>query len=87
MQEKESKREKAKPTKNPRKSGISRPVEAEDVGQNPVGARKKVVAPNGKVLIVDAEGNVFLEEETTEGEKHELLLDVSRSRLCTQEQC
>jgi len=41
------------------------------------GSRKKVVSPNGKVLVVDAEGNVFLEEKTIEGNVQEFLLDVS----------
>ncbi|WEW60333.1 hypothetical protein PRK78_005818 [Emydomyces testavorans] len=42
-----------------------------------VGDRKRVVAENGKVLIVDAIGNVFLEEETEDGEKEEFLLDIN----------
>ncbi|KKY20034.1 hypothetical protein UCDDS831_g05024 [Diplodia seriata] len=33
-------------------------------------------AENGKVLIVDSAGNVFLEEETEDGDVHEFLLDV-----------
>ena len=85
MQERESKREKSKPAKSLKSSRISRPVEAEPIGQNPQGARKKVVAENGKVLIVDVEGNVFLEEETADGEKHELLLDVSIFYNCASE--
>jgi hypothetical protein len=40
------------------------------------GERKRVVAENGKVLIVDSIGNVFLEEESEEGEKQEFLLDI-----------
>ena len=40
-------------------------------------SRKKVVSPNGKVLVVDADGNVFLEEKTVEGNVQEFLLDVS----------
>ncbi|PYH94437.1 DnaJ domain protein [Aspergillus ellipticus CBS 707.79] len=42
----------------------------------PTGERKRVVAENGKVLIVDSVGNVFLEEETEDGERHEFLLDI-----------
>lgn len=45
--------------------------------QQPQGNRKRVVADNGKILIVDQGGNVYLEEETVEGTKHEYLLDVS----------
>jgi len=63
-----------KAVKNVRKSGISTPVEAE-LTSGPVGAKKRVVAQNGKVLIVDSSGNVFLEEETEEGMKQEFLLD------------
>ncbi|PWY76371.1 DnaJ domain protein [Aspergillus sclerotioniger CBS 115572] len=41
----------------------------------PTGERKRVIAENGKVLIVDSVGNVFLEEEM-EGERQEFLLDI-----------
>lgn len=58
-----------------RRSGISTPQEAE-ITSGPVGAKKRTVAENGKVLIVDSVGNVFLEDETEEGVKHEFLLDV-----------
>ena len=43
----------------------------------PQGAKKRVQAENGKVLIVDSMGNVFLEEENEEGETGEFLLDPS----------
>ncbi|KAK8167951.1 putative endoplasmic reticulum DnaJ domain protein Erj5 [Phyllosticta citrichinensis] len=56
--------------------GVSTPVEAELTSGGPQGARKRVQAENGKVLIVDSAGNVFLEETTDEGEAHEFLLDV-----------
>jgi hypothetical protein len=56
-------------------------VEEEDYDDipavKPVGAKKRTVAENGKVLIVDSVGNVFLEETTAEGVRKELLLDVS----------
>lgn len=42
----------------------------------PQGPRKRVVAENGKVLIVDAMGNVFLEDETEDGTTEEFLLDI-----------
>ena len=80
--EKDKKRDAKNPTKSARiaekakTSGISTPVEAE-ITSGPVGAKKRTVAENGKVLIVDSVGNVFLEEETEEGERHEFLLDVS----------
>ncbi len=60
-------------------SGASTPLQEEAGGESdgagPQGARKKVQAENGKVLIVDSVGNVFLEEEDAEGERGEFLLD------------
>lgn len=82
--EKEKRREGKNPIKSSKaaekakNSGISTPVEAE-VTSGPVGAKKRTVAENGKVLIVDSVGNVFLEEETEEGDRQEFLLDVSHS--------
>ena len=80
--EKEKKREKEgkNPVKNSRAaekartSGVSTPQEAE-ITSGPVGAKKRTVAENGKILIVDSVGNVFL-EETEEGQTVEFLLDV-----------
>ncbi|KAF2405435.1 DnaJ domain protein [Trichodelitschia bisporula] len=74
-------RESRKAAKNPRKSaaakkeGSSTPVETEAPATGPQGAKKRVTAQNGKVLIVDSVGNVFLEEETQDGQTHEFLLD------------
>ncbi len=45
-------------------------------GAGPQGAKKRVEAPNGKVLIVDSLGDVYLEENTKEGDRHVYLLDV-----------
>ncbi|OJJ59318.1 hypothetical protein ASPSYDRAFT_149748 [Aspergillus sydowii CBS 593.65] len=56
-----------------RSTGTSSPT-GETV--EPTGERKRVVAENGKVLIVDSVGNVFLEEESEDGERQEFLLDV-----------
>lgn len=83
MQEKEARKEgkvpkSAKATKQARNSGISTPVEAELTSGGPRGPKKRVQAENGKVLIVDSAGNVFLEEETADGDVHEFLLDVSQ---------
>lgn len=76
-QEKASKKkDAAKPSKYAKTAGISKPVEAAPI-EGPQGSKKKVVAENGKVLIVDSLGNVFLEETTEEGQPHEYLLDVS----------
>jgi DnaJ domain len=54
---------------------ISAPVEATLIS-GPQGNKRRVVAENGKILIVDSVGNVFLEETTDEGETHEFLIDV-----------
>lgn len=84
--EKEKKRESKAPIKSAkaankaRTEGISTPVEAE-ITSGPVGAKKRTRAENGKILIVDSVGNVFLEEETEEGETQEFLLDVSQTHL------
>jgi curved DNA-binding protein CbpA len=67
---------KAPPARSVRSAGISAPVEA-TITSGPQGAKKRIVAENGKVLIVDSVGNVFLEEETEDGVKGEFLLDVS----------
>ena len=61
-----------KPTRGSRSPGTATPTE----GVAPSGEKKRVVAENGKVLIVDAIGNVFLEEENEEGEKQQFLLDI-----------
>lgn len=79
-QEKENRRanknpKAAKAVEKARTSGISTPQEAELIS-GPVGAKKRTVAENGKILIVDSAGNVYLEEETEEGDVHEYLLDV-----------
>ncbi|KAJ5911281.1 uncharacterized protein N7473_000584 [Penicillium subrubescens] len=80
MMDKENRKEK-KSVRNGRgvgsasASGTSTPVEQPAVAVS-TGERKRVVAENGKVLIVDSIGNVFLEEESEEGEKQEFLLDI-----------
>ncbi|EME80252.1 uncharacterized protein MYCFIDRAFT_70601 [Pseudocercospora fijiensis CIRAD86] len=85
-QKREMERQKKKDGKNPvkasraaaakkaRESGVSTPVESE-ITPGPVGAKKRTVAENGKVLIVDSVGNVWLEDETEEGDVQEFLLD------------
>ena len=76
MMEKEEKKEGRK-TKVPRRSGIITPTEPDD-GLSPQGEKRKVQAENGKVLIVDTVGNVFLEEEDEGGIRSEYLLDPDR---------
>lgn len=84
--EKEKKKESKIPSKSTKTvekaktDGISTPTEPELIS-GPVGSKKRTVAENGKVLIVDSVGNVFLEEETEEGDRQEFLLDVSMKRL------
>lgn len=60
-----------KPSRSPRTA-----TPTESTGPSPNGPKKRVVAENGKVLIVDSTGNVFLEEENEDGVKQEFLLDV-----------
>ena len=94
MMEKEKRKESKQPIKSARAAnkarveGISTPQEAE-VTSGPVGAKKRTRAENGKVLIVDSVGNVFLEEETEEGDTQEFLLDVSTHLrgMCCPEEC
>lgn len=77
---KEKKRDAKNPKKNAaaaakaKESGISTPQEA-SITSGPVGAKKRTRAENGKVLIVDSAGNVWLEEESEEGDVQEFLLD------------
>ncbi|KAF2842639.1 hypothetical protein M501DRAFT_907675, partial [Patellaria atrata CBS 101060] len=63
-----------------RNSGISTPVEA-SLTSGPTGAKKRVVAENGKVFIVDSAGNVFLEEESEDGVVTEYLVDVPKPTI------
>lgn len=75
-QEKESKKETKRGKGGPKRSGTSTPLEAADGDRSgPQGAKKKVQAENGKVLIVDSIGNVYLEEQDEEGNTGEFLLD------------
>ena len=76
MQEKESKKESKKGKGGAKRSGTSTPLESAEVDRiRPQGAKKKVQAENGKVLIVDSVGNVYLEEQDEEGNLGEFLLD------------
>ncbi len=70
--EKENKKEKSAKGKTASKPSGSQTPNQE---AGPTGERKRVVADNGKVLIVDAVGNVYLEEEDEDGNNQEFLLD------------
>lgn len=82
-QKREEEKQAKKDAKNPKKSkvlqrsGASTPLESEsaELVSGPQGAKKKVQAENGKWLIVDSIGNVFMEEDDENGVKGEFLLD------------
>ncbi|KAI0114092.1 hypothetical protein GGR51DRAFT_556589 [Nemania sp. FL0031] len=86
MQEKETRRESGKEGKkattrargggrvSQQPSGSATPV-PQAQGPGPTGAKKRVVAENGKILVVDSLGDVYLEQEDGEGNVHEFLLD------------
>ena len=66
--------QKKKSSRSPRNSGTSTPAEISD-GTPAAGPKRRVTAENGKTLIVDSNGNVFLEEEDEEGETQQFLID------------
>ncbi|KAL8739418.1 MAG: hypothetical protein Q9190_007778 [Brigantiaea leucoxantha] len=75
LQEKESRKEKdSARSRTSKRSAGSTQIETES-DSRPQGSKKRVQAENGKILIVDSAGNVFLEEEDENGEKAEYLLD------------
>ncbi|KAF4338547.1 prolyl tripeptidyl peptidase [Fusarium beomiforme] len=75
MQEKAAKRDGARPAKKTRRAPASSGTATPTPAAGPTGARKRVVAENGKILVVDSLGDVYLEGEDDEGEVHEFLLD------------
>lgn len=75
LQDKENKKDKEKKSlRSARITNENPPVEAANQS-GPQGSRKRVQAENGKVLIVDSLGKVFLEVENEDGETEECLLD------------
>lgn len=83
MQEKESRKDDGKPSsKKSRKASSKSSSRDASSAPAPAGARKRVVAENGKILVVDSQGDVFLEEEDEEGNVNEYLLDVSIKEIC-----
>ncbi|KAJ5774610.1 hypothetical protein N7457_009506 [Penicillium paradoxum] len=75
MMDKENKKDKKGGGRSSaRASGTSTPTEQ----PASTGERKRVVAENGKTLIVDSIGNVFLEEQNENGERQEFLLDIDQ---------
>jgi len=76
MQEAEKKREEGRASGKKGRKAKSQP-QSRDASEGPSGQRKRVVAENGKILVVDSLGDVYLEEEDKEGNVHEFLLDVN----------
>ena len=78
-QEKQAKRDEKNPkkSKGDRRDGMSTPLESEpsEPNSSPQGVKKRVQAENGKMLVVDSVGNVFVEEEDEDGGRAEYLLD------------
>ncbi|QUC19732.1 uncharacterized protein UV8b_03973 [Ustilaginoidea virens] len=50
-------------------------ADSREPSSGPTGARRRVVAENGKILVVDSLGDVYLEEEDEDGNVGEYLLD------------
>ncbi|KAK0624766.1 hypothetical protein B0T17DRAFT_590609 [Bombardia bombarda] len=64
------------PTASAPASGSATPQPAPE-GNGPTGAKKRVVAENGKVLVVDSLGDVYLEQQDEDGNMAEYLLDLN----------
>ncbi|KAH6691544.1 DnaJ domain-containing protein [Plectosphaerella plurivora] len=64
-------------------SGTATPKEAAPQQAAPTGPRKRVIAENGKVLVVDLAGNVYLEEQDEEGNLETFLLDLNELKAPT----
>ena len=79
-QKREQEKQAKKQEKNPKKSkiqqssGTSTPLDTESA-PGPQGTKKRVQAENGKMLVVDSVGNVFVEQEDEDGARGEYLLD------------
>lgn len=74
MQEKDARKEKSEKKTKGAKASKASPAATPPAGAT--GPRKRVVAENGKILVVDSAGNVYLEQADEDGETHEFLLDV-----------
>lgn len=73
MQEKDAKKDKSEKKTKGIKAARASPAATPPNGST--GARKRVVAENGKILVVDSVGNVYLEQANEDGETQEFLLD------------
>lgn len=79
MQEKETRKDDGKSSSRKARKAVTSKSSSQGASASPTptGVRKRVVAENGKILVVDSQGDVFLEEEDEEGNVNEYLLDVS----------
>lgn len=79
------KREMERQQKKEKKTGNGKPKPSPkpEVVQSTTGERRRVVAENGKVLVVDSIGNVFLEEEDEDGNVDEFPLDLDEIKKPT----
>ena len=78
MRNREYRKEAATSSKRPAKGlRAGRQESPEHQQSGPQGAKRRVVAENGKILVVDSLGNVYLEEEDEHGNVQEFYLDVS----------
>ncbi|KAM3513795.1 hypothetical protein MY11210_002520 [Beauveria gryllotalpidicola] len=75
MMEKETRKEDGRPSKKKSAKRTASKPSSRDDSVAPTGVKKRVVAENGKVLVVDSMGHVFLEEQDEEGNVQEYLLD------------
>lgn len=82
MQEKETRKDDGKPSSRKARKAVTSKSSSQGASASPTptGVRKRVVAENGKILVVDSQGDVFLEEEDEEGNVNEYLLDVSTQK-------
>ena len=78
FQERQARKEEGRPAaKKARKAPAPSNSSSRSASTAPTGVRKRVVAENSKILVVDAAGDVYLEEEEEDGNVGEYLLDVS----------
>lgn len=75
MQEKDARKDKSEKKTKGIKAAKASPSATPPVGAT--GPRKRVVAENGKILVVDSVGNVYLEQADEDGNTHEFLLDLN----------
>ncbi|KAL2176083.1 uncharacterized protein P884DRAFT_286169 [Thermothelomyces heterothallicus CBS 202.75] len=81
MQERDAKKEAQGAGRKARRGRPSPPASGsatprpQPQGSGPTGSKKRVVAENGKILVVDSLGDVYLEQEDEDGNVAEFLLD------------